>query len=719
MVVAFLIAGMISGCRSGVDFRKIRGKSTSDVVTLVSKPRPPQLDVILVIDHSSSMSGTGGTDPRGLRVSAAKYFVDALSKRSSAEVPCRVGVVNFGTSASRETSCGLMSLSDRAQMASLLGCLRVQNLTYTNFLDALRLADNFMRQGGAYKPGHRPVIVLFTDGAPEDPRHLTHEQYFSEIREFVEANLVPNNCDLYVIGIDVKGVYWPKDEPLWSNLARGKDRLGRTYAIKRIDDLYSSFNSIYRDILGIPHVKQDVVTGPQEFTVDPYLEQIEFHIFPETKVRLEVRRPSGELVVPDPAKGVALTKTPSYDILTIANPEHGKWRYALSSGKGKVIVFRNPIPVQMKLLNPEFVHPQGKALLLRAAFLRRDETEVKEVPGYPLRLTGRIIPPAEARAQGAKDTYVEFRNGKKGIFFADKAVTDTNFTGTWQINLEVIGGQKYKATSIHRIEVQPIPYLEIVSPAYDAHLPYSNGIDILCLLKLKGKPINPEDTFATHPNALMLASLVDSPFGPVSGGQFLEQVPGKVGVFAGRLERPVRSTGDYVLAVRLQGQDKVRGRTICDTQFTVFHASPTIWQNLLIYSGRTALVIAAIVCLILTYIVVRILWLCAQVIAFLRRALRATAAINGQVRVSPSGSAENPYRPFTVPLINRKWGKVRLPKWHQAPGKLIFIGATDRAGNEIEIGYRMGAFGFDVRRLQRGGTPVRIGSRDSAHEISY
>jgi len=719
LAVVIMFTTIIAGCREGVDTSKFGGKSTSDVVTLVSVPKPPQLDIILITDQSGSMNGVGGTDPQGLRETAAKYFVNAISKRSNAETPYRIGVVNFGTTASRETSCGLKSLSDPAQLSSLMNCLTVQNLDYTNFLDAFHLADQFLRDGGAYKPGHRPAIVLFTDGDPDDPRHLTREKYFAELRSFGNTNLAPNNCDLYIVGIDKQGVYWPKDGPIWSDLASGNGRMGKAYSIDKMDDLYSRFNSIYRDLLGIPRVAEDVVTGPQDFEVDPYLDQIEFHIFPESNVRLEVRRPNGELVTADPAKGVTVTSTPSYDILTIANPEQGTWKYALSSGTGRIVVFRNPIPIQMKILNPEFVQPQGKPLLLRAAFLRRDGAQVREVPGYQLRLTGRIIPPAQAQAKDVRDTYVEFQRGKNGIFFANKAATDTNYVGSWQVNLEVVGGQKYKAISTQRIDVQPLPYLDMETPAYDAHLPYSDRVDIVCNLKLKGQPINAEDFFANHPNTLILASLVDSPSGPVSGGQFLEQVPSRNGVFAGHLNSPVRVSGDYVVAVRLQGQDKTQGNIFTDTQFAVFSAAPTIWQKLLIYGGETALIIGIVVALIITYIVVRIIWLCVSIFAFLRRSSRAKSAINGLLRISPSGSAPNPYRPFTAPLVNCKSSTVRLPKWHRAPGKLVFVGSTARPGSEIEIGYRTGFFGFTVRRLQRGGAPVRIGARESVHEIHY
>lgn len=361
---------------------------------------PFGLDVFLLIDQSGSMFGPKGTDPKGLRISATQYFARNIAFKVAQKSPHRVGIINFGTTAPKKLMIPLTRANEDS-IELVMSELKVVNLHYTSFISALKIAyQEFTAKGSFISPGRKPVVIIFTDGRPDDPRHLALNQYFKEIEGYIDRKLKPNGCELFIVGIDKTGKSWLKDKPRWEVILPG-----HVYEIKDMSQLREKFNEIIRQIFYIPEVQPDTVTQKGlEFDVPPYLEDIEFHIFPEKEVVLAIYRSNGEKVDTADAD-VRIRRYPHYEMVSITDPSPGKWRYEIEKGKGKVEVYRNPIPIKMELLRPLSIHPLKKQMDIEASFLRPDGREVKEYPQFPLRFTGRVIFPREIIESRLKYVY--------------------------------------------------------------------------------------------------------------------------------------------------------------------------------------------------------------------------------------------------------------------------------------------------------------------------
>jgi len=129
---------------------------------------------------------------------------------------------------------------------------------------------------------------------------------------------------------------------------------------------------------------------------------------------------------------VALQKGEKYDILTIAEPQPGAWKYRVLEGKGKILVLRNPVPFRLGLLEPQSVHPLGKPMSLKARFIKEDGTEIKEHPNYPLAFTAKVIAPKKEEAN------VRFLKERKvgDLYDADKSIPAQD-AGKYVIKLRV------------------------------------------------------------------------------------------------------------------------------------------------------------------------------------------------------------------------------------------------------------------------------------------
>lgn len=515
----------------------------------LERPQPtPGLDVFLLIDESGSMVGPKGSDPQGVRYEAGKYLIQSLLvKRPPPTGPHRLAVVHFATQAQGTDLMEVTPGNAERMSQAVLAPVNI-NRNYTNFFSALQKVQEIYHQAGSQANPRRLLVIIFTDGQPDDRNHWPLARYFQDLAE--KIGIFRPKAEFYVVGFNnprLGAKNFARVASDWEKLI-GKDHV---FTINQMSDLYSKYNDTLRQVLELPPVTPEKVEKEKVFEVQPYLDYLEFHIFYDHRLDLAIYRPDDSLLKKtDP--GVSLIPGRKYDIFRVENPVPGPWRYKILAGQGQVTVLRNAIPFRLKLVQPGAFWPLGEDLYLQAVFQKENGQEIKELPNYPLGFMARVISPKK------KETAVEFPpNLKRGeIYYSGKPVKPTE-AGEYDIELTVRGGDRFRTSHTVKTMVQAAAYLEVVNPRPLETLPRSSQLEVEAMLKRENKPADPEKEFLEHPNYLILAKLIKTPEAEASPTIWLNHDESRKGMFSGVL--PVRcwTPGHYRLAIQLAGTSRI------------------------------------------------------------------------------------------------------------------------------------------------------------------
>ncbi|MBW2135839.1 MAG: VWA domain-containing protein, partial [Deltaproteobacteria bacterium] len=607
----------------------------------LGKPTPtPGLDVYLLLDESGSMIGRRGSDPEGVRYEAGKYLLqNLLVKRSPPEGPHRVAIVHFATRA-QGTPLIEVTPGNADRMVQALASPTDIHRGYTNIVAALQKVKQLYDQTPPGRHPRRLVVVLFTDGQPDDARKLPLKKYFQEIAHQVRQELP--GAEFYVVGLDN-----PHFKDRFQQTVSDWQRIVGQYhvvTITRMPDLYTTFNQTLQRILEIPQVTPDRVQQEKTFEVQPYLDCLEFHIFYDPRIKLAIYRPDGSLLkAKDP--GVSVTKEAKYAIFRVQDPTPGHWKYRIISGQGQVTVFRNPIPFRLTLLQPGAFWPMGQEIYLKAVFLKANGQEIKELPDYPLGFMARVISP------GRKEQVVDFPRGSKvgQVYYSNQAVKTTE-AGEYTIILTVKGGDRFQTSHTVKTFVQSAPYLDIQKPQPLTHYGRSQELVVEALLERDGHKTDPQKEFIEHPNYLILAKLLHSPDQESGPTIWLSQNDQRKSYFYGVLPQYCWTPGSYRLAVQLAGTPRLpvafkgSGPQVQVIDFYISKAWP--WSTRLYYLGL------AILSMIILWLMALAIWL-----------LSATKVIGGVTIDSASGQTKS-YRLYSRGVL---WPQ-GLPGFSQEDG---------------------------------------------------
>lgn len=542
---------------------------------------PSPIDVFLLIDQSGSMKRT---DPKGVRLEASKYLIDFLAAHRTEVFDHELGVIHFGTTAPEEKMLPLTSLA-KANLESIKQKMVPLDLGDTSFIAALRqAAQGLRRQREA--PKRRQAIVIFTDGEPDDPRKLSKEAYFREIQHFIFQELAETT--IYVVAVDAEGSYWLKDEHYWKQIVSGG-----AYKLEQMDEkeLEKVFTGILLKLLKTAEIKWDNVPAQGlDVEVEPYLERVTFSILKENpEVKLTILRENGQKLT-EKDRDVKYFPGRVSEIFSVADPSPGVWKYRIERGRGKVEVGKAVIPIEVGLLSPYSLHPQGKPMSVVATFLKRDGTPVKEHPAYRLWLGAKVI-----TARG-KEQFVEFKSDGKGTYTGAEPI-ETARGGTYRIFITMKGGNIIIFQQEVPIVVEPIPYLEVLSPQEGSRLPLRRGMELEVRMLRNGLRVNPADIFIDNPNSLIWAQLT-GPQGKVIRSLSLEQAATK-GLFNASLPRSdIRAEGRYAIRFQLSGHQKA-GKPFKAIPEDVLFSKETDWIDFTLY--RWYLMIAFAVFLFLGF----------------------------------------------------------------------------------------------------------------------
>lgn len=538
------------------------------------------IDIILILDHSDSMKGYTNfpaTDPNNLRIEASKYFINNLSRRSEYEPYLKVGVINFGTNVPKEYIIDLTTItskSDDTGVEKIINSLKPLSLGYTSFIRAFNSAYELFIKNKTIENNRKPIIVLFTDGEPDDERGYPLKEYFNEIKNFYNKYLNKIGCEIYLIGIDKIGNVWNKTIPYWEEIIN-KDHI---FKISDIEELNQKYNEIIQKIFYLPTTTPDIIVKSLDFDVQPYLDKIQFDIYPETKnISLEITDAEGKKITEnDP--NVFIKDYPTYRTIIISNPIPGKWKYEIVKGEGKVKIYKTLIPNKMSLITPQNKEILGRKFNIVFAFLKEDQTEIKLLPDYPLIFSGKLISP-----KGEVEK-IEFIKEDKGIYRSKKDY-EPQLEGNYKIILNATGREGFEITNEYIITIIKAPYIVVNYPLNNSIIKgYKNNLKVEASLYYGKDLIDPNKFFDNDPNTLIWAQIVFMPNNKKSKIVIpLKQSEDNKAKFYEYIPEKLNQKGNYILKVELDGKINQTKEIYKDTVTTMFTLKPSIIDLLKLY----------------------------------------------------------------------------------------------------------------------------------------
>ncbi len=552
------------------------------------------IDIFLLLDQSNSMSGYGNepaTDPKNNRVEASKYFITNLSRRSENEPYLRIGLINFGTDVNKENTVDLTEVKsdfEDTNTKKLVDSIKPLSLQSTSFIKALKTAYNQFKAYKTLELKRKPVIVIFTDGEPYDSRNLSLSNYFTEIGNFYREYLQKIGCEIFMIGIDTTGKTWAKSVPYWEKIIKSD----KIFRIESMDELFSKYNEIVQKLFYLPITPPDIFTKSLEFEVQPYLEKIQFDIYPETKeIAVEITD-SENKKISETNPDVTVKEYPTYKTVVVSNPSPGKWKYEIVKGQGTVKIYKTLIPNKMNLVSPSLEQVLGRSFKVIFAFLKSDGTEVQLLPEYPLVFGGKLIYPDGTTMK------LEFKKGENGIYFTDDKYSPIS-EGSYKIILIATGREGFEINNEYTINVVKAPYISLVKPEESSTLKgFQKELKVEVMLNYGNKPVKPSEFFTTDPSALIWAQIVHMPGGGKSNVVIpLQLSPDTIGKFTGLLPTELSKKGQYILKVELDGKLISNSSQFKDTLSYTFYLNPskidylkTYWYVILIIAFMIAVI---------------------------------------------------------------------------------------------------------------------------------
>lgn len=591
MAVMCLVFLGTTGCRAKTYIETVNNRATADndLIHLKEQSSFTLLDVFVIIDQSGSMSeGVRPTDPSGKRIAATERLIYSLMLKSDPDAPHRLGVVNFGTYVPEEHVVSLTPLVVEKDVETIVSKLEPLNLSWTNFMDAFERVEKGFVEAGTYDMQRKPVIIIFTDGQPDDSRRLKLDQYFEEIKTYLETTL--REAEIFLIAIDTTGEYWYRCKDYWAEVIPEKN----LYQLEDMDELPEKFNEIIRVLFGIPDILPEVVDAAGlEFEVQPYLEAMELLPFPASSdLELQIIKPDGKVLDFD-NQGVYTRNLVGGQIICIEKPEPGKWHYEIAQGKGEITIFRNTIPVNVKLYFPSLNHPIGKKNELIAFFAYRDGTQVESHAEYPLNLFVELISP-----NGSEQTLPlqEFGSG----FYHSMEELDFMEEGAYLLGITARGGDRYVNRSNYTLHTADYPYLVFEAPVNHSTVNLNSALKITVRCHYQGKPIDPTTILKGPPASMALIQPIS--LTQTENSNELTWMNPQPGSGCWMVNLPcIDNPGTYHLVARLVGELRTTGEDIAVDTFITFHVKFGFWvlfKDALIY---VALILAALLAVLLTY----------------------------------------------------------------------------------------------------------------------
>lgn len=334
------------------------------------------LDVLLLVDYSGSMGGIRfngvslygpeGNDPAQVRFSGPQYMFDWLSDYrlvlGSSAPRINVAQIGFGNVVRPMldwTAIAPDGTSDdvwRNALLDLQDAISVDrfgfnNLGYTDFRTAFAAARTLLQNAPPAPPGqnNRRAIIVFTDGAPCVPPTLDAVNFpcgdlvqvgafdhLTALGDELRAWFSPDVYDIYVVGLDASGEFWPQLQSYWGDVAcLGSTECDPLQQVTQVTDASTSgaqFNAILADLLaGLGNITSSLLNCPPcTFNVPPYTQFVRVSIFKNNAspiLGVQLLSPAGPAGAAETGTDAAIQ---TYEITAGVDPiEPGLWTVSI------------------------------------------------------------------------------------------------------------------------------------------------------------------------------------------------------------------------------------------------------------------------------------------------------------------------------------------------------------------------------------------------------
>jgi hypothetical protein len=292
------------------------------IANIVFAVNKNNMDVVIVMDSTGSMKKT---DPRSLRMPAAKLFISLLDKNDLA------GVVSFDDSAA--TLSPLMSLDSESSKNILFQSIDRISSTglHTNLYEALNKGLEVLR--AEKKTGREKILVLMSDGLMDTGDPEKDKTLIEELKSNLTKLLIDNGIKVYAIAFTEQS-----DSLLLEKVSK---QTGGFYNLALTDkDFHVVFTSIFES-LKTPDMLPMSENG---FLTDKSVEEVTIVATKDSSnTTIQLKSPDGkkysfENKPPDSEWFVSS----NFDMMTIKKPVEGKWELLFSAGKNnKAYVITN------------------------------------------------------------------------------------------------------------------------------------------------------------------------------------------------------------------------------------------------------------------------------------------------------------------------------------------------------------------------------------------
>ncbi|MFN2310066.1 MAG: VWA domain-containing protein [Gammaproteobacteria bacterium] len=271
------------------------------------------IDAVLVIDSSGSMKWT---DPRRLRVPAAKIFLSLLGESD------RVGIISFS-----DNGYPVLGLTPagKSQQARLFAAVEKvsEKGAYTNLHAALAKGlDMLAREGD---PQRRRMLLLMTDGKMDTGDWAQDRDLAEKIRSELIEHAVQAGVEVYTIAFTEAS-----DMGLMQEIAE------RTAALSRLASNDRDLHEVFSQIFESAKQPDRLPIQGGRFMIDAAVEEITIvasKAAAEVKISLEM--PDGRrLGAATAGSGARWFVSEQFDMITIERPLAGGWRLVSSDDRG-------------------------------------------------------------------------------------------------------------------------------------------------------------------------------------------------------------------------------------------------------------------------------------------------------------------------------------------------------------------------------------------------
>lgn len=278
------------------------------------------IDAVLLMDSSGSMAKS---DPHQLRVPAAKLFMSLLGEGD------RIGLISFSdngypvlhlTAPGSDNNARILAAADKVSSKGI----------YTNLYAALEKGVNMLDKES--KPGQDKMLVLMSDGKMDVGD--TDEDW--KLTGLLQSELLKSVQDKH-IKVYTIAFTEASDMDLLKDIARQSGGLFKL--AKTATDLHGVFSDIFEtakspDMLPIEG---------GEFTVDASIEEVTIVASKEREdVRIFLQSPDGRKVSSEnTGETLKWFLSDHFDMITLQNPQPGKWKLLFSAGKNRAYIVTN------------------------------------------------------------------------------------------------------------------------------------------------------------------------------------------------------------------------------------------------------------------------------------------------------------------------------------------------------------------------------------------